>query len=275
MSAGRFIKINKAGDLEIATLVEHQEAFPDIVNPDLYEVCGTAPDQTAVFHTEICLELFLIRVAELFADGAENVVIDGKNINLSLFGAAKWFRDQYLQEAEDSGLREAIERLEIWMNLEADFEFWCPELGTQFIIKMSRARMIAFAGNLTKHNLLRINKLLADLQRHLARNGYQVDDDDMWSVLEPFKAEYQSRMLYHATFVIEMLYDYFWAFNTIVWSRYIANGCTNDYRKMQMPQDSSPAYQNMYTSLLVFSRYESQIFGERRPTATKYLKMRY
>jgi len=267
--------ITSLGDLEVATLVEHQEAFPDILHPDLYEVLGKPPEQSILFHNEMCFDLFLIRVAELFAESASNVDIDGTKMNLSLFGAAKWFRDQHPEEAEEAQLTESIARLEKWMELEVDFEFWCSEVETQFKITMSRARMIAFAGNLTKHNMLRINKLLGTLKKHLQRNGYELEGNDILSILEPFELEYRSRLLYHSSFLAEMLYDYFWAFNTIVWGRYWVNGSTNDHSKMMFPANTSDPYKDMYGSTLVFRRYTHDIFGDRRPVTTRYLKTLY
>lgn len=269
------IRIYSEGDLEIAILHENQGAFTAILNPELYEVVGEVPEQSILFHNDSCFDLFLIHTAELFAEGTNNVCLNGKNQNFSLFGGALWLCGRYEDETLGTGLISACNVLSSWLEKRVPFSFWCSELDTHFELDMSRIDLLSFAGNLSKHNILRLNVLLSKLQRLCERNGFVVGEQDLPGVLEPFVAELKSRLVYHSSFLIEMLYDYFAAINRMVTNRFNLTG-TNDVRKMKHPAGvSSDSYRDLYGDTLVFRRYDEARFSKFKPTTTKYLKMRY
>jgi hypothetical protein len=269
------IRINSEGDLEIIILYENQEAFTDILNPNLYAVLGEVPEQNIVFHNDSCFDLFVVHTSELFAEGSNNVRLNGKTQNFSLFGGALWLCERYEDEARRAGLTSACDALNSWLEKRVPFAFWCSNLHTQFELEMSRKELLSFAGNLSKHNILRLNILLSRLQRLFERNGSLVEEQDLIGVLEPFVAELKSRLLYHSSFLVEMLYDYFAAINRFIINRFDIMK-TNDVRKMKLPDTvSSDSYRNLYGDTLVFRRYDEARFSKFKPTTTEYLKMRY
>lgn len=117
--------------------------------------------------------------------------------------------------------------------------------------------------------------MLNKLTRILERNGFSIKEQEVVSVVEPFSAELESRLIYHSSYLTEMLYDYFMAINTLIITRGdIMN--TNHVSKMLHPEGvSSDVYKNMYGSVIVFNRYDKSLFSQFRPITTKYLKMRY
>jgi len=268
-------RISTEGDFEITILHENQAAFTDIIDPELYTVYGESPEQTVGFHNDVCFKLFLVHVAEVFAEGKNNVVLNGKSNNFSLFGGSLWLCNKYEDETSEVGLKSACEKLTSWLNQEPSFEFWCGELDTQFQLIMPRRELISFAGNLSKHNILRLNVLLNKLQRICERNGFVVEDEDLISVLEPFVAELKSRLQYHSSYLVEMMYDYFWSINKLVINRFSLMR-TNDVSKMKHPDGvTSNAFRNLYGDTLVFRRYDEERFSKFRPTATSSLKGLY
>lgn len=275
MTASTSIRIESEGDLEIATLYENQEAYTDILNPDLYVVLGEVPEQNILFHNDSCFDLFLIHASELFAEGSNNIRLNGKNQNFSLFGAVLWLCERYEDEARSVGLTSACDALNSWLEKRVPFSFWCGDLDTQFELDLSRKELLSFAGNLSKHNILRLNTLLSKLQRLCEKNGSSVAEQDLVGILEPFVVELKSRLLYHSSFLVEMLYDYFAAVNRLVVERFNVTK-TNDVRKMRHPNGvSSDSYRNLYGSTLVFRRYDEARFSKFKPTTSEYLKLRY
>jgi hypothetical protein len=262
--------------LEIILLYENQGAFPDIINPDLYFVGGTEPNQEIRFHNNVCFDLFLIRVNELFAEAPRIVSIGDRYYNYSLFTGMQWFCKRYPSEAEEVGLVDACSVLHEWLYTKKPVSFWCGELDTQFEFIMSRIELISFGGNLSKHNLLRVNALLTKLQRLCERHGFNVLEQNLISVLEPFSQEIKdNRLQYHSSYLIEMLFNYFAAINRLVIRRCFENN-TNDVRQMTFPEGTTnDTYKDLYGSTLVFRRFEEQRFKQFRPITTKYLKLRY
>jgi len=110
-SNNQMFKIDSEGDLEIILLSENQNAFTDIINPDLYDVLGDAPDQSIMFHNDSCFDLFFIRVAEIFSEGLNNVSLGGKNYNFSLFSGAQWLCENTLLNAIRVALQMLVKNL--------------------------------------------------------------------------------------------------------------------------------------------------------------------
>jgi hypothetical protein len=268
-------RISSEGDLEIAILHENQSAFTDIINPTLYTVQGEPPEQNILFHNDACFDLFLIHVAEVFAEGTNNVVLNGKNCNFSLFSGSLWLCKKYESETCEVGLNAACDMLKLWLDQTTPFEFWCGELDIQFKLIMSRRELISFAGNLSKHNVLRLNALMSKIQSLCKMNGFIIKDLNLVSVLEPFVAELKSRLEYHSSYLTEIMYDYFSAINRLVIKRFDLMK-TNDVSKMKHPESvTSDSYRNLYGSTLVFRRYDENRFVKFRPQTTRFLKMRY
>ena len=268
-------RISSDGDLEIAILHENQVAFADIINPDLYAVLGESPEQNILFHNDACFDLFLVHVAEVFAEGTNNVVLDGRNYNFSLFGGALWLCEKYEEETRRAGLTSAYERLNMWLSQIVSFTFWCGGLNTQFELNMSRRDLLGFASNLSKHNILRLNALLNRLQRLCERSGFTVSEADLLSIMEPFVDELRSRLMYHSSYLTEMLYDYFAAINKLITDRFDSMG-TNDVSQMRLPDGvTSDSYRDLYGSTLVFRRYDEGRFNRFKPITSPSLKIRY
>lgn len=269
----RHFILRSEGDLEIILLYENQGAFTDIINPDLYTVGGTVPNQEIRFHNDSCFDLFLIRVNELLAEAPRALNISGRHYNYSLFTGMQWFCEKHPAEASEVGLTAACNTLDQWLSTAKPVSFWCGDLRAQFELIMPRIDLLSFSGNLSKHNLLRINVLLSKLQRLCERNGFSVAEQDLISVLDPFLQELKSRLEYHSSYITEMLFVYFASINRLVIRRCIQNN-TNDVSRMSLPAGTtSDTYKNLYGSTLVFRRYDENLFKQFRPVTN--LKLRY
>ncbi len=262
------------GDLEVAILSENLEAFYGIINPDLYTNLGQPPNQNVLFHNPSCFDLFLIRVQEVFAEGSMAVNIDGKSRNFSLLSGAIWFCERHPEESKHAALTSAASTLQNWLKEEKPFDFWTGE--HQLTFQLARQDLISDGTNLCKHNLLRLSRFLQKIERRCKDVGLEIQKrSDIISIVGPFVEELRSRLLYHASYLIEMLFDYFAAINRIVIKRRREWG-TNDPRVLEYPEGlTSWSLKDLYSSTLALRSFDENKFRVYRPTTNPNLKSRY
>ncbi|MFC2041760.1 hypothetical protein ACFLTY_05530 [Chloroflexota bacterium] len=265
---------NSEGDLEVAVLSENLEAFYGIINPDLYTVLGHPPNQNVEFHNPSCFDLFLIRVQEVFAEGSMTVSIDDKSRNFSLLGGSIWFCERHPEESKHVGLTSAASKLQCWLKEVKTLEFWTGEKEVQF--QLTRQDLISDGANLCKHNLLRLSQILRKIEQRCKDIGILgLKKSDIVGIVKPFLEELRSRLTYHASYLIEMLFDYFAAINRIVINRR-KEWRTNDPRDLKCPEGlTSWSLKDLYSSTLALRSFEESKFHAYRPTTTRYLKLRY
>lgn len=274
MKRENIFTFNSEGDLEVAVLSENLDAFYGIINPDLYEVLGESPDQEVKFHNHWHFDFFLIRIQEVFTEGSRVAVIDGKSKNLSLLDSAIWFCKQHPKESENAGLTLAANKLQDWLSEKKPFDFWTGEYQLQF--QLTRKELIKYGANLCKHNLLRLSWTLQQIKHHCEDAGIKgLKGSDIVGIVKPFLEELRSRLAYHASYLIEMLFDYFAAINRIVIKRK-REWKTNDSRTIEYPKGiTSWSLEDLYSSTLVFKSFNESAFKAYRPTTTRWLKLRY
>src|SRR5258708_7513750 len=110
-----FFRVASFCGLSVVVLPGMRAAYAHIASSDLYKVLGEVPNQEVHFHNDACFDLFLIRVAELFAEGRNNVTIAGTNLNFSLFSAVKWLCKEHPDESCIVGLDVACQNLANWL----------------------------------------------------------------------------------------------------------------------------------------------------------------
>ena len=267
--------IQSEGDLEIVLLHEAHSVLAEIIGPELYSVGGTAPEQSVLFHSRSSFNHFLILVIELFAEGPRSAFINQKFQNWSLLKGLHWLCDQYPNEATVSGLQPAVQQLEIWLEKEVDFQFWCPDVSTDLIFPLKNEQLISFGANTAKHHLVRLSGLLEKLDSLCAKAGYEFVPQQLPAVLTSMTEEVRSRLQYHASYLLELIGEVFYALNSLIKARFSSNP-TNRVNDMSIPDNvSSDVFRDLYGSVMVFKRYEDSRIRLHTPVTTRYLKMRY
>jgi hypothetical protein len=267
--------IRSEGDLEVVLLHETHSALAEIIGPELYSVGGTPPEQSVLFHTSSCFNLFLILAVEFFAEGPRSVFINERYQNWSLLNGLSWFCTVHQDEATATGLDVAVSNLEDWIAREVPFRFWCPEVDTHVEFMLRNNQLISFGANTAKHHLLRLADLLGKLETLCANAGYTFSPQELSAVLASMIEEVRSRLLYHSSYLLELLGNVFLALNEIVRNRFAANP-TNRVSEMTMPPGiTSDIFRDLYGSVLVFKRYEEHRIRAYTPITTRYLKLRY
>ena len=248
--------IQSSGDLEIILLHEAHDTLASIIGPHLYTVLGDAPRQEIRFANVQCFDLFLIRLIEIFAEGHNVVTIDGRPMNLGLLDGLEWLDDKLGVETEICGLNTAVATLRNWLSTETKFEVWCPEIDRTVNFPVTRRDLVWFGANHVKHHLLRLSGVLGKLARRLEKAGIVVSHQHTVHVLDVTIEEIRSRLIYHSTFIIELLGDVFISLNRLIAERFASNP-TNRVDRMLIPEGvSSDVFRNLYGDVLVFKRYE-------------------
>jgi len=267
--------IRSEGDLEIVLLHETHGLLADIINPDLYFVGGTSPDQSVLFHTHSSFDLFLILLIEFIAEGQKSAYIDKKYRNLSLLTGLLWLCDKHKNEGEESGLNIAILKFNSWIKREAAIKFWCPEVDTEIEFMLSNEQLISFGANTTKHHFLRLSTLFGKLESKCNKAGYVFSPQQLSAVLPSMIDEVNNRLQYHSSYIIELLGNVFISLNALIIRRF-ENNPTNRVLEMEFPEGvTSDTFKDMYGSVLVFKRYERSRISNYTPITTHYLKLRY
>ena len=266
--------IRSEGDLEIVVLHETHSALSEIIGPELYAIGGEPLEQSAMFHTKSNFNLFLILVVEFFAEGPRNVLIEEKYQNWSLLNGLRWFCTVHPEESAPN-LEVAVSNLEGWLKREVPFTFWCPEVDTQVRLSLSNAQLVSFGANAAKHHLLRLANLLGRLERLCVKAGYSFSPQELYPVLANMITEANSRLLYHSTWILELLGNLFLTLNAVIIRRFNANP-TNRVKEMTFPEGvTSDVFQDLYGDVLIFKRYTDERIRKHTPVTTRYLKMRY
>lgn len=175
------------------------------------------------------------------------------------------------------GLNRAIESLETWLNEEPLFSFWSGNISTRVKFPLSRRKMLRFAQLLSKHNLLRLSDAIGKLHDICEKARSRVVQAEVLHILNGFKEELKTnRLLYHSSYLLEMLHIYFTELNKVAYQMYMRSP-TNRMAEMKFPDGiSSDTFRDLYYSAVSFAAsYNKAHYDALRPHTTRYLKMRY
>jgi hypothetical protein len=270
-----FAAIRSAGDLEVVLLHETHSVLADIIGPDLYTIYGTAPEQDVSFKSEQHFNLFLILLVELTAEGSRSAFIRDKYENWSLLRGMRWFCAVHDDETKACNLQKTLHNLETWINASAEVTFWCPDVEVQLKFPLLNHDLISFGANTTKHHLIRLSAMLEKLQKVLSAAGYSFTAQETVAILSSMAEEVRNRLRYHATYVLELLGNFFESLNALIDRRFRANP-TNRVDQMTIPEAvTSDVFRNLYGDVLVFKRYAPERIRDFTPTAMELLRRPY
>ena len=167
---------------------------------------------------------------------------------------------------------DSIKVLENWLNEKPKFSFWCGDIDKQIEFNLSRRKALHYAHLISKHNLLSVNEVITALYKNCVGSGFSIKESDVLHLLDPFVEELKdNRIIYHSSYLVEMLHDYFTALNELARQLYLRSP-TNILNKFLYPKDiTSDTFKNLYYSALSFSDgYNKVYYGSLRPSTTSY-----
>jgi hypothetical protein len=257
-------------DLEAVILHENKDAFAAIINKELYLVAGKPPEQNIFFHSQSCFDLFCIHAFELLSENT--IELPSRSLKLSAFSGAKWLVDRHTFAWDSAKFIDAYERLDAWLKEKPKFSFWCGDISKQIEFKLSRRKALRFAQLLSKHNLFRLTGLLDELLDICNRAGNDVKEHEILHVLDPFAEELKTnRIVYHSSYLVEMLHDYFTALNQFIVLFNTPSPNLNDWKYLQYMSSETFKYL-FYLSINFASGYNRIHYNSLRPSTTCHLK---
>lgn len=257
-------------DLEAVILHENKDAFAAIINKDLYLVAGKPPDQNIYFHTHSCFDLFCIHVFELLAENT--VELPSGKLQLSVFSGARWLVERHKDAWDSAEFIEAYERLDAWLQEKPIFSFWCGDISKQIEFNLSRRKVLRFAQLLSKHNLFRLTGVLDELLEICNKAGNEIKEHEILHLLDPFTEELKTnRIVYHSTYLVEMLHDYFTALNDFIILFHTPSPRLSDWKYLEYM--SSDTFKDLfYWSIGFATGYSRSHYESLRPTTNRHLK---
>lgn len=260
-------------DLEAVILHENKDAFAAIVNKDLYGVAGKPPDQHIYFHSHSCFDLFCIHIFEFFAEN--KIKLPGKECSLSVFTGSRWLVERHKEAWDISEFVDAYDQLDTWLKEKPKFSFWCGDISKQIEFNLSRRRVLRFAQLLSKHNIFRLTGLMKELYEICKKSGHDVKESEVLHLLDPFAEEIKTnRVIYHSSYIVEMLHDYFTAFNNFIILFHTPSPRISDWKYLE--RMSSGAFKDLfYWSISFATDYNKSHYNSLKPATNKYLKERF
>ncbi len=260
-------------DLEAVILHENKDAFAAIVNKDLYGVAGKPPDQHIYFHSHSCFDLFCIHIFEFFAEN--KIKLPGKECSLSVFTGSRWLVERHKEAWDISEFVDAYDQLDTWLKEKPKFSFWCGDISKQIEFNLSRRRVLRFAQLLSKHNIFRLTGLMKELFEICKKSGHDIKESEVLHLLDPFAEELKTnRIIYHSSYLVEMLHDYFTAFNNFIILFHTPSPRISDWKYLE--RMSSGAFKDLfYWSISFATDYNKSHYNSLKPATNKYLKERF
>jgi len=223
-----------------------------------------------LFHSQMSFNLFLILAVEIIAEGVKCAYIDGKYLNLSLLDGLRRFCSTHPIECEKSGLENAIANTEEWLKREVPFNFWCSSVDAEIKLQLRNKELLKFGANAAKHHLLRLSKLLENLNIFCEKAGYNFAPQEISAILASMIEEVRSRLHWHSSYILSLLGNIFFAINSIIKVRH-ANKPTNRVKNMNIPCGvTSGVFEDMYGDILVFKKYDDDRILKYTPVATRH-----
>lgn len=269
-------RVNDA-ESETVQLKAATETIDQLVSPSLFDLHGTDPESSIVFHEENSQRLFNILLVDILSPmdsslaGASYSVLEGLE---KISGAPKLVSEG----SSVASLRSAVHVIHTWLNQQVTVSVHLPSIERTVEIVLQRREFIDICGNISKHSFTRLTWTATKLQKILSRNGVELADREELLVLDDFYDRFHTDILnYHSTTIIEML-------NNVRWG--IHEYLRPEYQRALVTEDGDPSrYSYKYPSSITSQAAKTwywELMNEvrsgppvKRFVGTKWLKVRY
>lgn len=118
-------------------------------------------------------------------------------------------------------LATAARRLTRWLDKTIVVLVWFPSINVNVRLRLRRRDFVSICGNISKHNPARLTQKARQLQTLLQQHDVSVDLTDALRALDDFHERFHNDVLvYHATYIAEMLNRIRWAIQEYLLPRY-------------------------------------------------------
>jgi len=109
-------------------------------------------------------------------------------------------------------LRNAVEEFDSWLSHEAHFEnIWLPSINKELNLSMKREDLIYICGNISKHNQLRLDRVVGRILKILQKEEPNLKTAETFPVINDFYEWFHTDIFhYHLTKICEHLNNIIW-----------------------------------------------------------------
>jgi hypothetical protein len=269
------------GEKEVLVLKAAMESINSMINYSMVDLFHKDPESSVIFKTAEHQKYFNILLLDFLHSRIFNI---GTNCIKSL--QIILITPRYNQNMEP--LKNAVYRFEEWLNQEVEFEkdgeirrLWFPSIDQNIALKITRKEFIEICGNISKHNMLGLNRQAKLIQEIFKRNEVSMQLTDAFLIMEEFYDQFHNDLFnYHGSAIAEFLNNIRWGIYEYLQPLYKKSLQTywnehlqlNSYRYI-FPDDIKDSYiQNVFWDLMNDVRSKPYM---PRFVVTQYLKMRY
>lgn len=201
-------KVNNNREQEIMLLYATVDKFRGMHNYLIMD----APQSQVVFKTEPAKEIYYILLTDFLSLIPEPFLLEKKKIS-TLQALIQLSDNPILNSSYDTkDLNIALQTFKDWLLAEALIEkMWLANIEKEIDFKITRSDMIRIAGNLMKHDVLRLQAVIKIIKQTFAKNEIDPSDNNVMLCLEHFDEWFNENVLLcHATIISQMMIDIQW-----------------------------------------------------------------
>lgn len=199
---------------EILVLNAANHTLREMHNYTMIQISGDPENGRSLrFESIIARNLYFILMADFLASMREEYQLSKNNLSIV---------DALLQVVESprlgtkgaaKHLKSDVVKLRKWLAVEAVIpKMWFPNIDTEINLKISRENIIRICGNLNKHDFLKLSQLIKTIHGIFIKNGVKLTEEEVIMSFEHFDEWFnQNILIYHSTFIAEMLINVQWS----------------------------------------------------------------
>jgi len=269
------IELNRVEE-EVIFLKAINEIIDSMLNFEILSLNGSDPDSSVMFKSSTHMSFFNIILVDFLSKTDKRSPVK----QVSYLGALRSICENPYFNISNSirQLRLATQDFVEWLQQKVQVDIWLPSIDKKTTAKISRLTFLKMCGDICKHNFLRANGVVEDLQKTLSESGISIEIDDALLSLGDFHARFHTDILaLHASTIAELLNNIRWGIyeylqpefqGSIVWDK----DNPPMYRYTYPHGVSTKLAQECYWSLMNDVRRRPYL---RRFQVNRWLKLRY
>ncbi len=185
-------------------------------------------------------------------------------------------------------LKNAVNEFKNWLDQDIQLEhngevrnFWFPAINKEVSIKITRAEFIKICGNISKHNVLCLNRQAETIKKIFAKNNISIELIEALLIMEEFYEQFHDDLFnYHASTIAEFLNNIRWAvyeYLKPLYDKSVEWYLHDTLKDMAYRYNYPPEIKNAYVRELFWNLMNDVRSPPYMPKfqVTRYLKMRY
>lgn len=267
---------------EILILQATWESIKSMLNYQVLDLHHKNPDSSIQFKGSIHAKYFNIILLDFLHSKIFEI---GKNCIEALSFVIK--KPQY--DFNINLLQKAVIDFKTWLNQPIKLEhngearsFWFPSINQEISLKITRSEFIKICGNISKHNILGLDRQAGVIKRIFSKNKIKIHLTDALLIMDEFYDQFHDNLFnYHSSTIAEFLNNIQWGIYEYLQPLYQQSlKCywDDDHNINKYRYDYPQTLRNLYVREIfwnLMNNIRSTPILPKEFVVTRYLKMRY